>query len=426
MNKINILLDSCCTIFLVSGLGMSSFMTVPQIARQSALKDTAPHIAGVSSIIGTVESAIAQLSNSLVLDRQDALIPKGSGTRELTSFEKYRIEKEIAQLEKKAQTEFDRDNVNLAMKLWYRQLRLTRFIDTEAEIISLGKIGAIAWEENRSEDVRNIANRLIAIQTEESTKKRLTPNLLDELAIAYQAVRYLDKAIDVYQLILVEEKKTYNSVAKEKLLNKLGELYLGIFDYGNAANIYQELLDDNSSKEDREIQLKRLIEIYHHGRFTNKAISTRKLLIVQYIEAEKNNQIPILELANARDRVTLKQFDLAMKTYHLVFEKASTTRQLAIARDALIGIGQLYQQQEKLEPAIEIYKKLLTVEKQADNSYGAIDTYDTLGKIYLKLNQPDRAANSFQEALVIAKEFDYKVKYFNRQIEKTNLKSNSQ
>ncbi len=354
--------------------------------------------------------AITQPVDPLIIDRQDPLIPKGYGRRELSSFEKYRIQKEIANLDKAAKDELDRGNTSYAMELWYRRLRLTRLIDTKAEIKALGKVGAIAWSENLGIDVRNIANRLIAIQTEKSADRELSPELLNDLASAYESVRYLDKAIDVYQQKLVKDK-----ARKGETLDKLGELYLGIFDYENAALVYQEKLAKNAPK-DREVILKTLIDIYDSAGETDRSITTKKRLIEQYIEEAKHDRIPALEIAIARDYETLKQDKKAIATYSKAFETASKTKQLAIANDALIRLGKLYQKQSNLEQAIDTYNKLLTIQQQSYNYYGLINTYDTLGSVYLKLSQPKKAKQSFQQGLDIAQTIDYKVDYFSNKI----------
>ena len=362
---------------------------------------------GVAALIVTPKAAIAQHVDPLLLDSKDSLIPIGYGRRELSSFEKYRIKKEIAKLDQAAKNELDRNKIDSAMKLWYRRLRLTRIVDTKAEIEALGKVGAIAWSENRSVDVRNIANRLIAIQTEKGTDKKLSSSLLVPLATAYEKVRYLDKAAAIYQQILANNKKS-----KPKTLEKLGELYLGIFDYDNASKVYQKLLAEATSKEQKQLHLKALIEIYHNTEKHSKAIAARKQLIQQYTTDNKNNKIPALEIAIAQGYQTIKQIDKALQAYDRAFKKASDTKQIAIARDASLGKARLHQQIGNTEQAVNTYNKLLAIEQQTYNYYGLINTYDTIGKIYLKSGQKKKAKQSFKLGLEQAQKLNYKVDYF--------------
>ncbi|WP_019507589.1 lipopolysaccharide assembly protein LapB [Pleurocapsa sp. PCC 7319] len=383
---------------------------------------------GISNFVSvqTIAQAQTDLVNPLETIKSDPLIPPGYGQRELTSFEKYRIEKTIIDLNQTATAELAQGNTDQAFKLWYRQLRLTRALDTSAEIKALGKIGAIAWQENRGADVRNIAKRLITIQEEITAKKPLTTALLNQFAQAYQEVGYLDRAIAIYQQILTNNRKTNSSIAEQKNLETLGKLYLARFDYQQAAKIYQELstvdtFDEQKTKlsNKQKFYLSTLIDIYDRTEQTNKAITTRKRLLKQYSAAQQLNKIPALEMAIAQNYETLNQPDKAIKAYDRVFTMASQTQKLAIASDALTRLGELYQQTKRTDDAIATYAELIEVQQQTYNYYGLVNTYDTLGKIYFNLNQKAKAKLYFQAGLELAKPLDYKVEYFNNQINST-------
>ena len=81
------------------------------------------------------ETALSQNQSANPLERKidprDPVIPAGYGKRELSSFETYRIEKTIAELDQSAQAELQQGNQDQAFKLWYRQLKLTRAISAE-------------------------------------------------------------------------------------------------------------------------------------------------------------------------------------------------------------------------------------------------------------------------------------------------------
>lgn len=377
-----------------------------------------------------VVMAQTQPANPLEVNQKDPVIPDGYGKRSLTSFEEYRIEKTIAQLNQTAKRSLDQGNGDQAFKLWYRQLRLTRLISNEQEIIALGEIGAIAWEENRGVDVRYIAERLIAIQGEITAKKAkdqkiLSLDMLNKLATAYQQVRYLDEAIDIYQQILANSRAKDDLIAEQKNLEILGQLYLARFDYPEAVDIYQELLALNPLANQESKQTKRnyfylntLIDLYDRTSQTSKAIAARKRLIEQYTAAQKSNNIPALKIKIAQDYETLKQPDKAIEAYNQAFNLAFEVQQLAIASDALISLSQIYQQSDRPNDAIATYTKLIEVQQQSYNYYGLINSYDTLGKIHLKLNQKAKAKEYFQQGLGLAKSVNYKVNYLSNQIDK--------
>ena len=359
--------------------------------------------------------AQSKLNNPLTIDLDDPLIPPGYGKRELTSFEKYRIKKEISNVEIDAKAALAQKDVQQAMELWYRQLRLARTLDKSTEVTALGKVGEIAWLENRSADVRNIAQRLIAIQTE-NNPETASSRWLNQLAVAYEQVRYLDRAIDVYRVIVKNGWNNNSTGSQDSNLRKLGQLYLAIFDYDNAANIYQELLNDNTDREQRQFDLKTLISIYESTEQFTKAIAGRKRLIQQYLVQNQIEFIPTLEIAIAGDYQTLKQINKAIEAYDRALQIAIKTQQLAVASDALANIGKLYQQQGRINKAIAIYNELITIQQQSYNHYGLIDTYDTLGQIYLKLNLKARSQQYFQQGLELGKSLNYKVKYFESKI----------
>ncbi|MEN9520544.1 MAG: hypothetical protein RLZZ381_3132 [Cyanobacteriota bacterium] len=381
-------------------------------------------LAGGINLFGVHHQLLAKtpIANPLQtgVDRRDPLIPAGYGRRKLSSFEIYRLEQKINHLEQTASQELQQGNPNRAFELWYRQLKLARAINSEVEIEALGKVGAIAWQENRAVDLRNIANRLMAIE-KEITIDNLSPQLLESLATAYQQVKYLEQAIAIEQQILNNSKQQQNLVAVAENLQILAELYVAKFDYSLAAKTYQELLtlaESKSNSEQINFYLTTLIDLYDRTGQTKLAIATRKRLIKNYIESNKLDQVAKLELAIAHDYQTLTQTPKAIAAYQRGLTSASATQQLAIANDALDSLGKLYLQKGQAQQAIATFTQLQTIQRKSYNHYGLINTYDMLGKIYLKLEQKTQAKQYFQQALELAKTLDYKVDYFQQLIAK--------
>ena len=351
--------------------------------------------------------AIANPTDPLVFDRQDPLIPVGYGKRELTFFEKHRIERAIAKLDREAEENMERGDKNSAFSLWYRSLRLSRALETQTEIKTLGKIGEIAWKENLGEDVRNIANRLIAIEAEQKSDRQLAEESLNALAAAFESVRYLDKAIEVYQQILQK-----SDVKKAKTTDRLGELYLAIFDYDNAAKIYEDKLSKNELSKQQEKILQTLIDIYDRSGKKHKSIAVKKRAIEYFQAINKPARIAALERAIAKDYQTTGKTAQAIATYRQAFTTALNNQQLALAISSLVEVGKIHQKQNNLERAIDTHKQLLTVQQDADDYYGLVNTYDALGNIYLKLNQIKFARQSLLEGLAIAETINYRTDYY--------------
>lgn len=350
------------------------------------------------------------------IDRSDPVIPAGYGKRELSSFEKYRITKTINELDRAARIKLEQGE-DAAFKLWYRRLKLSRALGSEAEIAALGNVGAIAWKENRGEDLRNIADRLIKIQDELTSQESLSPDLLSKFATAYQQIRYLDKAVNIYQQILVNSREQDDAIAERQNLAKLGELYLARFDDRQAAKIYRELLSSTDSQEPKlqTTYLDTLIDIYDRTSQTSKALTARKRLLKLYAKSQPD-KLAALEIAIAGNYQSLNQSQKAIEAYERAFNTALSAQRFATASDALTQLGKLYRKTDSIDRAIATYLKLLKFQQQSDDRYGAIDTYDTLGKIHLDLGQKAQARQYFERGLKLAESLDYKVRYFRDRI----------
>ncbi|MEL7419774.1 MAG: tetratricopeptide repeat protein [Cyanobacteria bacterium J06555_3] len=380
-----------------------------------------------SIILAPVSYVLAQpeTSNPLEvgIDQSDPVIPLGYGRRELSAFEIRRIEQEMAQLNRSAKAELQQGNGKEAFKLRYRQLKLARAVGVAREIETLGKVGAIAWQENRGEDLRNIANRLITIESKIETDE-LAAETGQKLATAYQQVRYLEQAIAIYEQILAQNEQQKNSNAVAENLQTLGELYLAQFNYSSAANSYEKLLELAQTKPDLDLQtslyLKTLADIYDRNGQTPQALAAKKRLYNNHEATNKTAQLAELKLAIADDYQALNQTSSAIEAYNQAFKLASENQQLAIASNALTGLAELHQQEGETEQAIVTFEQLLDLQRQAYNYYGLVNTYDTLGKIHLASAQPQQAKQYFQQALAIAKDLNYKVEYFARKIEQSD------
>jgi len=354
------------------------------------------------------------------IDRSDPVIPLGYQRRELSTFEINRIKREMVKLDRTAKDELQQGQEDKAFKLWYRQLKLARAAGIEVEIEALGEVGEIAWQANRGGDLRNIANRLITLESGIKEKER-SPEVLQQLANAYQQVRYLEQAIAIWSEVLAYHQQRSNLVEVEDNLQTLGRLHLARFDYQSAEKVYQQLLTNAQTNQiDPKIDayLATLTSIYDRTKQIQKAICTRQDSIETYKTTGKQDKIPQLKLAIANDYVALEKTAKAIEAYESAFTLAKKNQRLAIAENALDSLGQLYQQQGQEKKAIATLNRLLKVQRQSYNHYGLVNTYDTLGKIYLRSNRNKKAKHNFEQALELAKTLNYKVSYFNSQIKK--------
>ena len=384
-------------------------------------------IIGLNLIVNIVDLGSIQLlataqtnnTNSLEIPLDDPLLPSPKINRDLSPLEIRRVKQEVTKINQEATAELAIGNQELAFQLWFRELRLQRALGREAEVIALGRIGNIAWQQNRGLELREIAERLITIEQKAQTENNLNNEFLNAIGIAYQQIKYLDQAINIYKIILEEARQQNDLLAEQNNLELLGKLYLAKFDYLSAALIYEALLtlvQNNLAREENskriETYLLELVEIYHRLEQPEAAIKSQKQLIDKYITEGKINSVATLKIAVGNDYQNLQQPQLASQYYQEAYTLAQSLQQVALAADALTQLAILYQQENQLQLAISTYQQLIDTEQKADNFYGLMNAYDNLGNIYLEIEDYSQALVSFEAGLAIAESLNYRIDYF--------------
>lgn len=350
--------------------------------------------------------------NPLEATEPDPILPPEFDERSSSSFEKTKIEREIVKIDREARAQLAAGNKDSAFDLWYRELRLARILGLQKEISALGRIGAIAWKENRGFDVRIINNRLITLEQEITDTTSLNLKLLNSLGTAYQQVRSLDRATNIYQQILVNTRQKKDRQSEREVLETLGKLYLARFDYQSAASIYEELIERANDNLKQEAYLNNLNIIYTKTLQLERAISTKQTLIEQYSNERQVGKIAALKIAIAQDYRSLNQLTSAIEYYQQAFALATANNRLAIATEALNKLGQLYLQSDRVNDALKTYQQLIAVQQQSYDSYGLMNTYERVGKIYQRQGNFSQAKAAWQKSLKLAQSLNYRVEYF--------------
>ncbi|MGK7938463.1 MAG: tetratricopeptide repeat protein [Xenococcaceae cyanobacterium] len=375
--------------------------------------------------------------NPLEIIEPDPLLPPPEIDRPLTSLEKRLIRETNTVLNNQAQSELAAGNKDEAFALWYRELRLQRALGITEEITALGRVGEIAWQQNLSQELNIISDRLLVIQQEITTEDTIDIQLLKSLGQAYQQVRDLDHAVIIYQQILQNNQQEDNFLEEQKNLETLGELYLAQFAYIQAANIYEELLksvqneqsqtalndneytytsqtDTNSLRE--ENYLNQLVEIYTRLPQPDKSIEIKQKLLKKYLDEQKTEQLAALKISLAKDYQNLKQPKKAQTYYEEAFSLAWSLQQLAIAEESLKKLALLYQDYQQPNAALEIYQQLIKVHQKAYSYYNLMNTYSQIGQIYEQLNDNQQALNAYKKGLELAQSLNYRIEYFQEKI----------
>ena len=365
----------------------------------------------------------------LATPQEDPLLPPLNVPRELTPLEKTRIKNAIVEIDLEAQEQLAQRNIEPAFELWFRQLRLQRALGLAEEITDLGRIGAIAWKENRGEELRIIAQRLSVIEQEITINKEQDLELLTSLGNAYQQVRYLDRSVNIYEQVLAAIRQQENEELEEKLLVILGELYLAKFDYQEAGIVYEELLATTSENttnltEDEVIQqdtyLLKLVNIYDNSAQPAKAITIKKQLVEKYTQEQQPEKIASLKISLAADYQAINEIELARISYQEAFILAQYLQQIALANEALEKLAILYQTNNQLTLATQTYLQLFDIQEQANNSYAMLDICDRLGNLYRLQNDDNQALKFYSRGLEIAQLLNYRTDYFQDQINQVN------
>lgn len=343
----------------------------------------------------------------------DPLLP--SIDRPLTSFERYRLQKAIAALDAQAQAKLAIGLVDEAFALWYEELRLQRALGLAEELTALGRVGAIAWSENRPEDASIISDRLETIEQELPPD---SPFWLD-LGKAYQQLRKWAEAINIYEQLLTQSED------QKEILDNLGELYLARFDYNNAARVYTELLEIARLQSDTFAEsnyLQKLAEIYSEISNPENAVIIKEQLVTTYTDNQQLTDLALLRLSLGLDYQALNEITLASQNYQEAFTIAWSQQQYGLAAEAKAHQANLYHSSGELEQALQIYQELVEIYQQSYNLYGLMTTYDQIAKIYTAQNKYNEALIALERGLEVAQSLNYEQAYFESQIAQIRAK----
>ncbi|NDJ15805.1 tetratricopeptide repeat protein [Myxacorys almedinensis] len=359
----------------------------------------------------------------LELTAPDPLLPGGL-QRPLTEAERQQLARSLDELNQQATAKLQANDPIAAFEIWNRELRLRRALGLLEEIKALGRVGDQAWTQNLTEQVRVITNRLRAIQTaaqNPGTAEQM--QLRAALGIAYQQVRSPGLAVEVYTLMLAEARAQNDPIQEASLLTTIGQLHLSWFDYPNAIATYTQLLNLAQARNDQQsifINLIQLAYVHNQAKQPAQAAIYQQQLLDLYQQNGQAQFIPALKIQLADDYAATGRFDLAEQQYREAFELAQPLLQTAYATDALQKLGKLYQKEERLEAALQVYAYLAQADQQAYNAYSAMDAFDQIGQIQLAQKAYPEAIAAFRQGLEVSKQLNYRTDYFNEQIQKVS------
>lgn len=335
-----------------------------------------------------------------------------------------------------------------AFDIWFRELRLRRYLGPAVEIAALSRVGSVAWSNSKTIELQFITQRLQVIQKQVKSQVPVDIDLLRVLAAAFQQVRAKGPTIEVYQQILDNARQQQDILAEGQTLKAMGLIHINWLSYEKAAAVYEELA--SLIQENRALfaansvvstppvvagngaspvavtpptevdSLRQLAYVYHQSKQHLKAIAAREKLVSVYMNLQNPNAVPPLKIAIAADYETLGQINLAAQYYQEAYNLAVPIQQYGNASEALEKLALLYRSQKQWEPTLRIYQMQLLLEERAYNLYGLMNAYDNLGQVYQEMKTYNKALEAYQKALDVAKRLGHRQEYFDKKILKVN------
>jgi tetratricopeptide (TPR) repeat protein len=359
----------------------------------------------------------------LELEVDDPLLPQPVVDRPLSPLERFELQQALDELNADAIAEYQAGNVDEAFVIWYRELRLRRALGLEEELPALGRVGEVAWGDNRNQDVQIITARLREIEPELMAETPPNFDLMLTLAQSYQTLRAIDAAIALYEPILAQARAQQNAAIEQQTLQALGDLNLAWFRFAPAASAYQELLVMAQQRGDRPAEqtyLEQLAFAYQRGRLYAQALPIQQQLVSVYETQQQLERIAPLKIAIANNYRNTNRLDQAAITYQDAFVTARDQQQFGYASDALNRLADLYKSIDRTEDALLVYRALIQVESLSYNALGVMNVMDQMAQLHEARNEPDAAIAAYQEALELATLLDYvtRIGYFAQQIQR--------
>ncbi len=329
--------------------------------------------------------------------------------RVLSELEKDQLRSELDNLHQKGQQLFTQKKSDEAFLTWFRELRLRQALGTREEIFALAKVGETAWQNNRTRDLRDITERLQAIQAQipQSPPQTLdTIELNEYLALAYQVLRSPQLALTIHEPRLTKlrtDAASQNPIEIFKTLNSIGQIHLDWFRYGKAQRTYQDLRELSRLAQDRTSEALYLIQLTYiaeQRRQPQDAISPLQDLIQLYL-AQLEVQ-PALNLRLAQNYAAAQDWPNAERTYQATFTLSQNLSQNSYGSTALFELADLYKRTDRFKDAEQVYDYLVDAEQAIYNLHNAMKASDFLGQMRERQQNIQGAIVAYEQAKALA------------------------
>ena len=132
--------------------------------------------------------------NPLEITTPDPLTP---ASESLSSTQRDELTAALEELNLEAVAKLQAGDGAGAFEIWFRELRLRRYLGPAAEIAALSRVGSVAWSNGKNLELQLITKRLQAIQKEVKSQVPVNTELLPALVAAFQQVRAKGPTVEV-------------------------------------------------------------------------------------------------------------------------------------------------------------------------------------------------------------------------------------
>ncbi|MEM6351999.1 MAG: tetratricopeptide repeat protein [Cyanobacteria bacterium P01_D01_bin.14] len=362
------------------------------------------------------------LADPLADQPRDPALPQPAVERPLSPLELYTLEQTLDALNQQAQALLAAGEVGPAFELWRREVRLRRVLGSAAELIAIERVAPLAWNNQRSVDVRLLTQRLREIWAETAAQPEPDEARLERLLTLFTVLRDEEGVIGVTQQLADRAAARGDGTTQRQRLAALGDAYLAWFEFDKAAAVFERLVADVAGQNrpaQEQVLLQQLIYSYQQNSRYAEAIPYQQRLLGLYRGSNlAESEVP-LEIAIARNYRALENYPQAVEYYQLAYRTAQQLEQYGYSSEVLQDLGELYRSLDQFDDAITMYNLLVRIEQQSYNHYGILYAYDQLGQIYQTLGDRENALVAFRSGLAFAESLDYRQDYFQTQIEKT-------
>jgi hypothetical protein len=310
------------------------------------------------------------------------------------------------------------DELPTPTDLWMREVRLRRLLGIEKELQAIRRVAQWMRDRASTQQLQLLAARLREIQQDVDPNPSTDEALLLKLAEIYAILGEVSDATNIYRSLADQALAEGDEAALQNRLETLAGLQSAWFYFDDAAATYGELLQLTQLEPNREIEyLKaRSHNLEQAEDFSAAVVSQQRLLEIYNQNEPLWTLVPALQHNLGKNYLALGDQTEASRYFRSAYTNALDQSQLSLAAASIRSLANIYTTAERWDDVRYLYEQLILVEQRANNAFGLMETFDSLGQLYEQLEQPGEALTAYREGLIMARSLNHREDYFEAQI----------